>query len=342
MNHFSRTLSNKQEFIAIDYFKLIASFFVVAIHASPFESLETPFANFMSKSILAIAVPFFFITSGYFWSKKDNDKEKTFQFLKRLLIMYVIYTCIYIPLFIVSSLYTHTESVSSIIIDSCKSIFLKGWGHLWYLTALIISILILYLLNRIKGIKLYQIGIICLVLFLFGKLFPMTNLYQNNITVSAAFDAFSDTALGNCFFIGLLDVFIGYAIYKLKPKIKQLPYGILLIITMAFNVVSNNKYNVYVLPIVAALTFLTFSFIPLSSKYKMSGLHMRKISTLVYFWHGFFKAITGFLRYGVLGSTIQTPNYVNFLTVLILTLAFSELVLFLSKKQKLHWLKFLY
>lgn len=53
----------------IDVMRIVASILVVTIHTAPFEMLCPPFDFVLTKIIARLAVPFFFVTSGYFLFK---------------------------------------------------------------------------------------------------------------------------------------------------------------------------------------------------------------------------------------------------------------------------------
>ncbi len=53
-------------FAGIDYFRFIAAFFVIAIHISPLSVLSEGIDYLITYCIGRIAVPFFFMTTGYF------------------------------------------------------------------------------------------------------------------------------------------------------------------------------------------------------------------------------------------------------------------------------------
>ena len=98
---------DNRQYNAIDIMKFIMSFLVVMIH-KPIFSPEHPFAKYISEEVIAaLAVPFFFIVSSFLCFKKMNgtkeDNKKFISFENRLLILYIIWTIIYIPSCLISS-----------------------------------------------------------------------------------------------------------------------------------------------------------------------------------------------------------------------------------------------
>ena len=53
-------------FAGIDYFRLIAAFMVIAIHTSPLSVRNEGIDFLITYCVGRIAVPFFFMTTGYF------------------------------------------------------------------------------------------------------------------------------------------------------------------------------------------------------------------------------------------------------------------------------------
>ena len=59
-------MTQKYYYPAIDRFKLLAAFLVIAIHTSPLTFIS-PEADYILARVLArVAVPFFFMVTGYF------------------------------------------------------------------------------------------------------------------------------------------------------------------------------------------------------------------------------------------------------------------------------------
>ena len=71
---------------ALDHFRLLAALLVICNHTSPLDSLS-PEADFWLTRVLArVAVPFFFMVSGYFLARKNW--AHTGRFLKRTALIY--------------------------------------------------------------------------------------------------------------------------------------------------------------------------------------------------------------------------------------------------------------
>ena len=69
-------LSEKKEYRALDFSKFVAAFLVAAIHIPPFEEIAPVFSHEFQQVICRMAVPFFFVCTGYFIGEKITDKDR--------------------------------------------------------------------------------------------------------------------------------------------------------------------------------------------------------------------------------------------------------------------------
>lgn len=150
----------------IDTFRAIAILAVICIHTEPFRALGRDHAFYEPASILInsmtrFAVPFFFISSGYFFSKKFSGDRPRYQhyvkYVRRLLLVFAAWSVIY--LVVPTSLreiwqagpwqafYSHMGKVLAGI--SMTDLLFQGTKiHLWFLTALTIAVSFVFLLHR--------------------------------------------------------------------------------------------------------------------------------------------------------------------------------------------------
>ena len=117
---------------ALDAFRLIAAILVIAIHTSPLSDISSAADFILTRIIARIAVPFFFMTSGFFLFKDGTDKEKLKTFLKSTAILYAVSIILYLPVNIYSGYFSTDMLLPNIIKDL---IFDGTFYHLWYLPA---------------------------------------------------------------------------------------------------------------------------------------------------------------------------------------------------------------
>ncbi len=149
----------------IDVMRIVASILVVTIHTAPFEMLCPPFDFVLTKIIARLAVPFFFVTSGYFLFKDGypslNKVKKT---CLSLLKYYFLSIIIYLPVMI----YNQYFYSKNILFEMVKDFVVDGmFYHLWYFPAVIIGIVIIVIFKKYFSTNfvmalafvLYMIGI---------------------------------------------------------------------------------------------------------------------------------------------------------------------------------------
>lgn len=147
----------------LDAMKLLMAFLVVEIHTRPFRDFGSPVINEIVSGVDCVAVPFFFIASGFLCfrglssnvmiaEKADGRIKKT---ISRLLFLYICWVIIYLP----TSVYAlNTFSGGLTFKNLCvllRNVFLVGEGpfsyHLWYLHASIVSYVLLRMLFRLHN-----------------------------------------------------------------------------------------------------------------------------------------------------------------------------------------------
>lgn len=130
---FGMKKNNDKAYPGIDSFRIAAAFLVVAIHTSPLADISGQ-ADFILTRILArTAVPFFFMTSGFFLiSKYHNGADKLKKFLKHTVVLYGISMVLYLPV----NLYNGYFQMEHLIPNMIKDVLFDGtFYHLWYLPA---------------------------------------------------------------------------------------------------------------------------------------------------------------------------------------------------------------
>lgn len=154
----------------IDLFKFIAAVLVLLLH-----TIETNnyYACELKFVITKFAVPFFFITSGFFFykgiSKSANHRDYFIGYEKRLLRIFFVWAIlIYSPYVIVSYIRANNSaSVLKIVALLFRRFFIIGPGPYWYLVALMLSIVIIYLIYNYKYMLniVIALGFVCLVVY---------------------------------------------------------------------------------------------------------------------------------------------------------------------------------
>lgn len=142
-------MSNK--YSGIDYFRFIAALLIIAIHTSPLASFSETGDFILTRIISRAAVPFFFMTSGFFLiSRYACNDSKLWISIKRTSLIYGMAILIYIPVNIYNGYFKTDNLLPNIIKDI---VFDGTLYHLWYLPASIVGAAIAWHLVRKSDYK---------------------------------------------------------------------------------------------------------------------------------------------------------------------------------------------
>lgn len=157
----------------IDILKTICSFLIVCIHI-PFPGEIGAYFTVLTR----IAVPVFFMITGYFYSetiKRQREKKQIWKILRLTIEANILYFLWNIILNIIrgNGVFSYFKTVFSL-----KSIFKliifnesPFGGHLWYLVALLYVLIIVYFIDKLKYRKVlyWMIPIFLCLDLIFGK-----------------------------------------------------------------------------------------------------------------------------------------------------------------------------
>lgn len=150
----------------LDDFRWIAAFLVVAIHTSPLESMNETADFLLTRVFARVAVPFFFMVTGYFVLSAKDSGRKVLKTVKKTGIWYLLLTLLYLPVQIYKVV---GESIDfSLTGKLLKAVFFDGtYYHLWYLPALMLGLVITWALLRLGRRNAFVCAVI---LYFFGLL----------------------------------------------------------------------------------------------------------------------------------------------------------------------------
>ncbi|WP_376777497.1 acyltransferase family protein [Flavobacterium covae] len=237
----------------LDVLKIIMAFLVIALHIFPV-SKETGIEGLISYEIASgitrIAVPTFFLISGYFLRNKLNDKPYLWKYTKRILLLYVVWQFIYLPdliRFYNLGWFSKSDMILKLI---------YGYWHLWYLLATTIAIGLLYLLRNLStAIKTKLI----LFLLIVGYSFQI-GIQSNRLDLMFLYKIIGTTR--NYLFFALPMMMIGTMYDKWKNEITKckwlfIPLWIILLIEVGMYYRYKVKAMDFLLtlPLLSMLTF---------------------------------------------------------------------------------------
>ena len=129
----------------IDLLKYMASILIIAIHTNLFFEINS-ILNFVTVDIVCrLAVPFFAICSGYFMARKlENKHEDSKDFFwnhwKKLFVIYIIWTIIYLIRLIPEWIEFNWFSVNAFVDYGIATVISKPYYHMWYLLSILYAI----------------------------------------------------------------------------------------------------------------------------------------------------------------------------------------------------------
>lgn len=193
---------------ALDVTKLLMAALVVAIHTHPFDDLADPIIVRAATGLTSVAVPFFFIASGFLCFRKIEinhvqsraSMKRIGATIQRLLRLYIIWTAVFLPVTVLGSILEGRAVWKSALL------FLRGFllvgenfcsWPLWYLLASAVSFSLIYCLIK-RGLKPSAILLFSYLCLLFG--FALTWLNGSDYLPAPLHDAV------NLYFILFLNV----------------------------------------------------------------------------------------------------------------------------------------
>ncbi|MBQ4576748.1 MAG: acyltransferase, partial [Firmicutes bacterium] len=358
-----------RRYASIDAARFFCALLVVAIHVRPLETY-TELGNFLlDKGLCRIAVPFFFLVSGFFWARKPMTVKSLGSFLGRILILYALWTAIYYPIVVESQNMTNYWR---------RCILSGSYYHLWYYPAMIVAVLLTWFGFRLlapraaltkplnnRGGAVVLIALVCYAVGCMGESYYGFFADNEAVTTLAEkyFALFWSTRSG--LFFGFFFFALGAYLQKVRWTMSRRKAAVALAISFALMAVEiltlrsfgvAKDYNLYFSLIPATL----FLFLWLTGRPdrgsdvlppKLCGF-CRKSSVLIYGVHLWFKyygmkwaqTIVADANSGWIGfaDLFINNSLVQYLVISLLSLAFAAVVIGLQKVPFLKFLKYLY
>ncbi len=340
----------RKAYPAVDAAKLVMALFVVGIHRSLFADRTL---DHMTVNVLfSIAVPFFFVTSSFLLFRKlqspEQDRRKTFlRFEKRILILYIVYTIVYLPCIFVKSFTGHYDEITlRALAGEClflvRRFFLDtSYIHMWYLHTLMISMLIVYLLT----IKVHGRWLIAGV----GAT-SLCGIIALEMALPQIADMLTE-AVRRTLMTGIPCVCAGYFAAQTDDettRTEKIIYPILFVLFLGCGALTLDNKALWLKGIFKVLTFVSaFGVLRLcvGSTLQPHPAYavMRKYSTLIYFLHlllmneglNWLAAHTGI-------ASLTEAGILSYSLTLFLAVIEATCILLLQKKKGFHWLRVMY
>lgn len=333
-------MDQSKNYNGIDVMKLFMAILIVFIHLSPFSDFNKELNFFSSIAITRIAVPFFFMASGFFLKIKIDGAGNWLEiqkivkaYVKKLLLLYIIWSIIYLP----CSIYIIIKSNKSIFLYIQECLFEGSHVHLWYLPALLVASFLAIVIYKRIGLK--KAITLSTSLYILGLLdISYYGIIKNQVILNAIeiYDKIFLTTR-NGFFYGLIFVLLGfYATEKDYEQKRNIVCFIMSFVALLIEIyilrycgIARN-YDMLLFSVPA--TFYLFKIIQqIHIKDKDIYYYLRKFSSYIYFLHLWIAFLLSVLVTKVLHININ--SLVNCLSVLcVLVLSYIGIMKVKSKK----------
>lgn len=272
----------KKYYQGIDAFKFMCALLIVFMHTYCHDYGQL--GKWFHEVITTIAVPFFFIVSGFFFTKgllrsQDTEKYKN-KYIKRVTLMYVFWSIVTLPIswfVVIAKGHPDYSFFMKLIYQIRLFLFTGSIGIYWYILALIYNSFILYLVFKYK--KDLVLYIISIILFFLGVIY--NSPYNDGSFLFESIHVVFGSER-NFLNVGLLYMAIGYFIAKHKLKYNNsfiLTLIVLAIITrtLEFKYVHTNIGQAFI-----ALFLFLYSLIFYNKYLKDVSKSLRELSTAIY------------------------------------------------------------
>lgn len=163
----SEKKNDEKSYTGIDCFRLAAALLIITIHTSPLAGFSETADFILTRIFARVAVPFFFVTSGFFLISRYNYQiGKLSAFVRKTAIIYGAAILLYIPV----NLYNGYFKMENLLPNLIKDIVFDGTlYHLWYLPASILGGAIAwYLVKKLDYQKAFAVAAVLYLTGLFG------------------------------------------------------------------------------------------------------------------------------------------------------------------------------
>lgn len=278
----------------IDWFRILASLLVIAIHTSPLASYSQQADFFLTRVLARIAVPFFFMVTGQFVLRglfeigpvsgsRNAGTGAVRKYLKKIILLYLIAVILYLPLGIYAG---HYKGIG--FTEIMKMLFFDGtFYHLWYFPACIIGVSLIWGLSAFLSYEsICKLSVILYILALLGdsyyglaaKVPFLSHIYDISFKISAY--------TRNGLLFAPIFLMLGAGIDKWKKKIKgrYVMYGGLLV---SFDLMTAEAFLVRRLGwqrhdsmYVSLVPVMLFLYVLLQGQDKKNGKRIHKIKAV--------------------------------------------------------------
>ena len=337
-------------YTSIDLFKYISSTLIVFLHVHTLEYYGAELNYYTSEVFCRLAVPFFFLTSGFLFYNGNHQMNFNYtrRYCIRLLKLYIIWVSLYAPVIILINIERNTDPIQLLQ----YFLFSGAQTHLWYLTALVFAILLLFFLQ--KKYSLNKILTISMFLYIIGAIFVtytevidkipfIESIYSIYISI---FVQFRNGLFFLCFVV--IGAKISTVNFQQHSKITLLCAVIITYFLynmealFTYNIECSSEYDMRILLLpVSVMIFLLILNISINIGME-SGIILRNISTLTFLSHRIFQLLLKRLFILLRINYWYENTLIMFFCVMVICSLFSLITIKSSKINCFRFLKMMY
>lgn len=312
-------------FSNIDFVKFFMAIFVIAIHTNLIENCNNVAINRLFYSTVSLAVPFFFMSSGFLLGNKiiqgTDGSTANLQVLRKHILkivkLYVIWSIVYMPLAIYYFIHNNIPLMSAFY-SYFRGFFLIGENYnswiLWYLLSTIYALIGIYILLK-KNINIKTIFLIGIFMSFFGFLLDYISTINSNSnllnTISKIIKCtIRDGRLTN----GFLYIYFGFFASKFKISFKT--SLCIFLICFVLSLFFDDGIIFKILRIFYATSFFVLV-LNWNLKLSLNYLLLRTLSTVMYFIHLYIWTGYYFIIYGHKNGGLDSFIVVTLISVLV-------------------------
>lgn len=328
----------KASYPGLDILRFICSLLVVAIHVTPLTDVNQYLDYGITRYLARIAVPFFFVCSGFFLFRKTDRDHFSFK-----------------------PIITYCMKIARLYGTWMILLLVGSQAHLWYLPSLVIAVLVVSFLIKWK-IPIIWIFVIAALYYCVGLLgfsyydivcgIGLPAVLQRVMTKLSSFCSSRGSGMFMAVFYVTVGMLLAYKPIHMKTSTAVLGFCFSLLLMLVEAVYQqffgagkdSNMYNMYLF--LVPTVFFLFS---LAKGITLPGhpafYFFRMASMLIYFSHFFFlyfvdKGLKFLLHHGF--PVWIDHSLVRYLGTVCLSVCFSILVYRRIKKEQDSWVKYLY
>lgn len=222
---------------AIDSVKLLCAVLVVAMHTTAFLDFGKHTYDIVGLLFYGFPVPFFFITSGFFFGKKfyknidvKSKRECIKKYMARLFVPYIFWGTLYFCLASAIDIVIEHKKLLSTFSHNLWQWFVSSPGGMWYVQAILCLLLLMWIFAAKPQFEKILFCILAICVFV-----PNTVVIaaQNSKIIATMWDTYMSIFLStnNFLFHGVFFI-LGLLLYKNMDKLKKMPVSFCIVIML--------------------------------------------------------------------------------------------------------------